>query len=359
MITRSNSLTTAGHELTEPGSFRHETTANILSGRSGPYKESLLSALGKFVVSRIPRPADRWKRHATLLALRGVRCFGDPLIMYEIGAGHLWMPLSHDLPLHRSAYPQYSSNLARVAASVAAHSNDFVVIDVGANVGDSLALMRAAAGEFAILCIEPEPSYFRCLQANARQFKNVEVLQLALADRTTQQSAALISYRGTASIDPIAGGSVPFSTLDEVIELQPAFAQARLVKVDTDGSDLSVIRGGASFLRKVRPVLFFEYDPVFFSWEEVEETVALLTRAGYRTMLFWDNTGDFLIRLTTDDVEKLRDLTSYYSGRASSRYCDVAVFAADDEAVSDAIRDEEIALAGERRRRSEREDANS
>jgi FkbM family methyltransferase len=348
-------LTTAGHELTEPGSFRHETTADILSDRSGLHKEILLSALGQFVVSRIPRPTERWKRHATLLALGGLRRLGDPLITYEIGAGRLWMPLSHDLPLHRTAYPQYSSNLARVAATVAAHSDDFVVIDVGANVGDSLALMRDI-GEFAILCIEPEPSYFWCLQANARQYKNVEVLQLALADRTTQQSAALISYRGTASIDPTAGGSVQFSTLDEVVELQPAFAQARLVKVDTDGSDLSVIRGGASFLRKVRPVLFFEYDPVFFSWEEVEETVALLTRSGYRTMLFWDNTGDFLIRLTTDDVEKLRDLTSYYSGRASSRYCDVAVFAADDEAVSDAIRHAELTLAEERLRRSERED---
>ncbi|MDP9226524.1 MAG: FkbM family methyltransferase, partial [Actinomycetota bacterium] len=317
----------------------------------------VLSALAQFVVNRIPRHTQRWKRLLTLLALRGARRLGDPLITYEVGAGRLWMPLSHDLPLHRSAYPQYSSNLVRVAASVAAHSEDFVVIDVGANVGDSLALVRDV-GEFAILCIEPEPSYFWCLQANARQFKNVEVLQLALADGTTEQSTALSSNRGTASIDRAAGGSVPLTTLDEVIELRPAFAQARLVKVDTDGSDLSVIRGGASFLRKVRPVLFFEYDPAFFLWEEAEETVALLARMGYRTMLFWDNTGDFLVRLTTDDVEKLRDLTSYYGGRASSRYCDVAVFAADDEAVSDAIRDAELALAEERRRRSEREDPN-
>jgi FkbM family methyltransferase len=358
MFSRSRLLTSAEHDWPHSRPSRDDALFDIMGERSRLHKTIVLSALGQFVVSRISRHTQGWARHATRLALASVRRLGDPLITYEIGAGRLSMPLSHDLPLHRTAYPHYSANLVRIAAIVAANSDDFVVIDVGANVGDSLALMRVV-GDFAILCIEPEPSYFRYLQANARQFKNVEVLQLALGDRTSQRSTALISHRGTASVDPSARGSVPLSTLDEVIEVRPAFARARIVKVDTDGSDLSVIRGGASFLRRVRPVLFFEYDPAFFSWEEVEETVGLLTRAGYRTMLFWDNTGDFLIRLTTDEIEKLRDLTYYYSGRASSRYCDVAVFAAEDKAVSDAIRDEEIALAGERRRRIGREDANS
>jgi FkbM family methyltransferase len=355
MFTRSNPSGTVEHESTELGSSRYEATAGIPSDPSSPDRATVLSALGQFVVNRIPHRTKRWKRHATLVALKSARRLGDPLVTYEIGAGRLWMPLSHDLPVHRSAHPQYSSNLVRVAACVALHSDDFMAIDVGANVGDSLALMRAV-GEFPILCIEPEPSYFRCLQANARQFNNVEVLQLALADRTTEQSAALISYRGTASVDPGASGSVPVTTLDEVMERHPAFAQARLVKIDTDGSDLSVIRGGASFLGKVRPVLFFECDPAFFSWDEFEKTLALLSRVGYRTMLFWDNTVDFLTRLTTDDREKLRDLTSYYSGRGSSRYCDVAVFTDDDEAVSDAIRDAELTLT-EGRRRSEWKDA--
>src|SRR6266545_3066092 len=115
MFARSDSLTTSRRECAERRPSRDDLVS--LTEQSGLDKKTVLSALGQFVVGRL----------------------GDPVITYEIGAGRLSIPLSHDLPLHRAAYPQYSSNLARIAASVAAFSDDFVVIDVGANVGDSLA----------------------------------------------------------------------------------------------------------------------------------------------------------------------------------------------------------------------------
>jgi FkbM family methyltransferase len=310
------------------------------------------SALGELLVAGTNRPRSRLLRRAARLALRGVRGLGDPSIRYQIGARTLSIPLSHDLPLHRAAHPQYSSNLSRVVAQLTPGSSDFTAIDVGANVGDSVALMRSV-GDFPILCIEPEHSYVRYLHKNARELGNIDVLQAALGDRNSRNSVGLVSKSGTASVDPAVRGPIAVTTLDDVIEAMPGYACARLLKIDTDGSDLKVIRGSTSFLSAAQPILFFEYDPTFFSWEEAAETIELLRRLGYGTMLFWDNTGDFLIRLTTGDREGLRDLTSYYRGRASTRYCDVAVFAGADEAISAIIHRIELALAEERHCRAE------
>jgi len=314
-----------------------------LSRRSSP-RWSLLGTAGQLVIDHLQ--GSRNRRRAALVALRAMRLIGDPPVSFTIGSNTLCIPLSHDLPVYCTAYPGYSNNLIRLATCVAEHHPHFVVIDVGANVGDSLASLRTV-GDFPVLCVEPEPTYARYLEINAERFANVEVAQVAL-DESARDGVALTKQRGTASLDRATSGLVPVRSLDEILEDWPAFARPSLLKIDTDGSDFSVLRGAARLMRAVQPIVFLEWDPAFFTWAEARILLDWLCSLGYRSLLFWDNAGDFLIRVATNEADRVRDLTGYYSGRGSNRYCDVAIFADRDERICNAVYRNETALAERR-----------
>src|SRR5271166_5414436 len=105
-------------------------------------------------------------RYRVLCTIRQARLrFSDPLVRYRLGEMTLLLPLSHELPLYRRDLPQYSMNLGRIVAAVQAKYGNLTMIDVGANVGDSVAVVRAHA-DAVILCVEGEDQFFELLEVN-------------------------------------------------------------------------------------------------------------------------------------------------------------------------------------------------
>ena len=92
--------------------------------------------------------------------------YGDPLVRYELDGHTLWLPISHELPLYRSDLPEYSRNVGRIAACVAEQYADFTLVDIGANIGDTLAVVRSFR-HFPVLCVEGEDRFFSILKLNA------------------------------------------------------------------------------------------------------------------------------------------------------------------------------------------------
>lgn len=90
----------------------------------------------------------------------------DPLVTYQLGASRILLPLSHDMALYRHAYPQYAANVARIAKHVHEKYPQLTLIDIGANVGDTLATL-AEAGRFPVLCIGGGNRFFAILERNA------------------------------------------------------------------------------------------------------------------------------------------------------------------------------------------------
>ncbi len=91
-----------------------------------------------------------------LSAVRKTRLVvGDPAVSVMIGDRELLMPLSHDLPIHRACHPDYSLNLGRVVAALEeVRDAGAPIVDIGANIGDSVAIIRDAVPDAPILCIE-------------------------------------------------------------------------------------------------------------------------------------------------------------------------------------------------------------
>jgi FkbM family methyltransferase len=147
-------------------------------------------------------------------------------------------------------------------------------LDVGANVGAvTLALARQVGPSGRVLAIEPGPPYVarlrRNLQANASLADRVDILQAGLSDVEGSLlwrpdpnhpfNAGLSQVHSTAVPGEL---HVPVTTLDTVLARQ-GWERVDFVKIDVEGMELEVLRGGRLTLEKVRPVVLFETLEIF------------------------------------------------------------------------------------------------
>lgn len=139
--------------------------------------------------------------------------------------------------------------------------NDSVAIDIGAFEGSMLRHMIRFAPNGRHFAFEPLPERYAALK---RRFPGVSVLPCALSDAPgTQPYFEVISYpalsglRHRASLGTldVRQRSVPVETLDRTI---PGDVVVSLVKMDVEGGELAVFRGGIETLRRCRPVIVFE-----------------------------------------------------------------------------------------------------
>ena len=273
----------------------------------------------------------------------------DPVIQVDLGRRTLWINWSHNLPSFLEQFPNYETEIGRLAALIHARCGRLTMVDVGANVGDTIALLpELPAARF--LCVEGSRRYFDLLVRNFGSNINVHCVNALISDGEMQMpNAELVEIHGSAHLrkTPITvpGGS-RFETLDAVIDRHSQFSNANFLKIDTDGFDFRVLKGAAGLLARSRPALHFEL--AFRFWEEVGETsmfdaLTWLADAGYRRGILYDNLG-FLIG--ADSFEKPVKLTAFrdYGLRRHDFYLNVVAFHESDRLA-------EEFLAGELERR--------
>ncbi|MBD2017953.1 FkbM family methyltransferase [Microcoleus sp. FACHB-53] len=269
----------------------------------------------------------------------------DPLISYKIAGFDLLFPFSHQLPFILKTYPLYSSNLARLAKYVKEKYKHLKFIDVGANIGDSIALLRKEA-EFPILCIEGDEQFLSVLEKNATFFSEVHIVQAYLGESSNSIRGTAIKQGGTAHLSENMVGEniIEVKKLSDVLKDYPSFCQSKMIKVDTDGFDCKILRGAADFLKSAKPIIFFEYDP-FFLAEQGDNGTSIfddLSNYGYKNLLIYDNFGDLMLSANINNYRLLEELHLYFSGRLGHRYCDICVFHTEDSDLFEIAREREI-----------------
>lgn len=162
----------------------------------------------------------------------------------------------------------YEPETIEALVGALAGSESRVLVDVGANIG--LVSLAALAGvpDAMVYAFEPGPHQHRLLEETIRRNRlerRLELSPLALSDTAGTADFAVHSSRhaaGDGFRDTGRGGRsrsvrVRTGTLDGWWDEhgRPAVA---VVKIDTEGSELLVLRGGARMLRSCRPVLFLE-----------------------------------------------------------------------------------------------------
>ena len=259
----------------------------------------------------------------------------DPLIQRTVAGVPLWMPFSHHLIFHLKHFPNYASNLGRLAQIVAKDQPGFSLIDIGANIGDSAAFVRRE-GPWPVLCVEGDELFFSLLEKNTRGMPDVERARAFVGEPDDQKSWESNRERGTAALTSSKDGKgIKLQPLDALLKNHPRFSRARFLKIDTDGFDGQVLRGAKSLLMREHPVLFFEYDVDCLerNGDSAEAVRNFLKDLDYSGVLLYDNFGELYGSAHLSDEKRWEEIDAYLRGRRSQVYADIAVFHEAEEAL--------------------------
>jgi FkbM family methyltransferase len=218
---------------------------------------------------------------------------GDPVVRATVHGVELLLPLSHDLPRHIAKFPYYDTvlpNLVRFLIQEARVARPLTIVDVGANIGDTVRMLDAAAGagNISFICVAPDDVFLALLHRNSQGLA-VEVHSFLAASRTEEINAAFQRNSGTAAV--IAGAEPRRAcALDDILLER----HIDLVKIDTDGYELEVIRGLGRTLHGCSPLMFIEFSPRHLrriGRIEPNLVLELLRSGGYPEGLVYDYRG--------------------------------------------------------------------
>jgi FkbM family methyltransferase len=161
-----------------------------------------------------------------------------------------------------------------------------VVIEVGANIGaHTVGLARLVGPQGRVLAFEPQRLSFQTLCANValNSLDNVDCFWAALSSQEGFINVPDLNPRvennfgGLALLGRESGRRVPCLTLDQYVTLP----KVDLVKIDVEGMEADVLRGGEGLLKRFKPVLYVENDRL----EKSEALTRLIASFGYR--MYW------------------------------------------------------------------------
>lgn len=260
----------------------------------------------------------------------------QPDITYSYARFAIALPADHLLPAYQAQYRLYDRFLPHLASMLAPGD---LVVDVGANCGDSLAAMADANPSLAFVCAEPDETFFGYLERNAetvrRALPDVRIdLHRTLVGKAVKASG-LAGVGGTRHA--VIGGecTIPTRPLDEIVRGRGV----RLLKSDVDGFDYDVLVSAEEVIATCAPLLYFEcqLDQLFQKSGYLRAFEALLGH-GYR-FGFFDNFGEFVC--ATGDAHQIGQLLEYLwrqnTGHATRTfyYYDVLAVAPTDTALID------------------------
>lgn len=142
--------------------------------------------------------------------------------------------------------------------------DDFVAMDIGANIGATSIIMSHYLRNGRIIALEPGKSIFSLLINNLKNnhINNVDAYNYAVSDKTTTLRFVENSAYGHISLEnstepPRGDNSVSAYSLDDLVE---KFNIDRLdfIKVDIEGFEPQFFAGAEKTLARFNPIIYFE-----------------------------------------------------------------------------------------------------
>lgn len=242
-------------------------------------------------------------------------------------------PADHPLQRFRTTHPLYDRRLPALARILSDQAPDATFIDVGANIGDSIALARLAGAKMPVIAIEASLSYCKFLWANTQRlpaiFKRVRLVW------------GYVGSDGRGKVN-LGKGSATASGSGAIVESAPGVHLAKvakdrdvsLVKTDTDGFDQDIVAAELEFLKAKQPVLWLEAQTLSAGDEEKWRSLLGSMAGDWPKMVLFDNFGFAIDAGSTGDLAGHAIELMTYARRQRERpryrptlhYLDIALF---------------------------------
>ena len=232
--------------------------------------------------------------------------FNQGVTQIKCGAFTIEAPQNHILLKLVNSQPYRDLCAGITAKYVSAKYPDGTIIDIGANIGDTAAIIATYAKN-KLMLIEASDYFFEFLVRNTSQFPNDIVTKKMLISDGGKARGTFNHWGGTASFNESVDGAVLMKTerLSHVAGENTCF-----IKTDTDGYDVKILLDSLDWLALSRPAILFENQiGNIRDLTRADELYSRLMQNGYKYFIVWDDPGFHLVSTTSLNV--LRDLNRY------------------------------------------------
>lgn len=213
--------------------------------------------------------------------------FSYPVALRSITHASIWWN-------KKKLEPRLTNLFEKIIGQLNQKKEDSYFYDVGANIGLYSWLFRKLSSNRKILAFEPDPKNFELLQMTKEnsKIKNINLFNIALSNRmetvsfqqdTLTSATGMISDGQTPWIEKYLGqetNSIQVNT-DYLDNKTFKRQDPSLIKIDVEGHELEILRGGEKKLSQCKPLLLIESFP-----PNLDRVVNFLTKLGYE---FWDS----------------------------------------------------------------------
>lgn len=166
-------------------------------------------------------------------------------------------------------------------------NDDSIFLDIGANIGyHSLFVAAIIKGPGKVYSFEPLPHLCKQLQDSVRLngFSNIEICNFGLAEKEGEHTinirdentggSSLLDLHNLEKFKVKDTEKITLKRLDSFLRSD---TKVDVVKIDVEGYEFEVLKGGINVLTKDHPVIFMEFSPVFYVQDYVQKPQDLVS----------------------------------------------------------------------------------
>ena len=209
------------------------------------------------------------------------------------------LPPGHDLPFFQHRDPTYDTYAGDVLRELADGVSRLLVIDVGANVGDTAVEALSAAANIEVIAVEGDPEFVSYARRNLDQFgRRVRIVQGFVGPAGSHYSRAGGTTGGFGVRRPDAIEVTEWIAPRDLLRDASSFDEV-VWKSDIDGYDVHVLTQHWAEINAACHTLWFEFDPIHTLGDpsDVASLITLLADSG-RELRVFDNLGREMVRLS-------------------------------------------------------------
>ena len=197
--------------------------------------------------------------------------------------------------LYRAFKARYRNERMEIRTALSVLKSGEVAVDVGANKGAYLYWLRRAVGvEGRVFAYEPQHGLANYLHSvcAAMRWSNVFVRECALSESAgigrlhvpdRDDSPAATLERPATGTGASHSCACEIDTLDHQLQTTDRVA---FLKVDVEGHELNVFRGGVETLTRHRPIILFECEARHLTRHSMQDVFGFLESFGYYGSFF-------------------------------------------------------------------------